>query len=578
MPAVIVGVRSCLVYVKASIRKTGDGQTIRYLQLAHNEWDPVAKASKTRVLYSFGRADQLDVAGIGRLVDALSRLLAPADALAAAAPAGLSFEQSRPLGGAWLLDGWWRRLRIDTVLRPLVGSARREVDVERVLFALVANRALAPSSKLAAADWVCQDVHLPGLPHVTDDACYRAMDQLIAVEPALTRGVYDQLADLLNLEVDLLFFDTTSTYFELDEADEPLWRDDKGKPVDADDPAAVKQAGFRTHGKSKDSRDDLPQVVIGMAVTRTGIPVRVWCWPGNTGDSALIRQVKTDMREWSLARVVWVADRGFASAENRRFLQQGGGHYILGEKLRAGTTEADAALARQGRYATVAANLQVKEVNIGTDDRFVICHNPEAADRDAAIRQRLLAQLSDLIDGTDRLSATKRAELRGVISTKPGLNRFLRVTPKGLLRIDQAKVKAEQRLDGKYLLRCSDPTLSAEDIALGYKQLLEVERGWRDMKTTLDLRPVFHRREDRIRAHILLCWLALLLIRVAETSTGHTWGKIRADIDRLHIGVFTGSAGTFTQRTELSQPQKALLTKLNITEPPRVLNATPATA
>jgi hypothetical protein len=566
------------VYVKASTRKTRDGQTIRYLQLAHNEWDPATKASKTRVLYSFGREDQLDVAGIRRLVDALSRLLAPADALAAAAPAGLSFLESRPLGGAWLLDGLWRRLRIDTVLRPLVGSSRREVDVERVLFALVANRALAPSSKLAAADWICQDVHLPGLPHVTDDACYRAMDQLIEVEPALTRGVYDQIADLLNLEVDLLFFDTTSTYFELDEADEPLWRDDKGKPVDADAPAAVKQAGFRTHGKSKDSRDDLPQVVVGMAVTRTGIPVRVWCWPGNTGDSALIRQVKTDMREWSLARIVWVADRGFASAENRRFLQQGGGHYILGEKLRAGTTEADAALSRQGRYASVADNLQVKEVNIDTDDRFVICYNPEAADRDAAVRTRLIAQLTDLIDDTDRLPATKRAELRGVISTKPGLNRFLRVTPKGLLRLDQAKVKAEQRLDGKYLLRCSDPTLSAEDIALGYKQLLEVERGWRDMKTTLDLRPVFHRREDRIRAHILLCWLALLLIRVAETETGHTWTKIRTEINRLHLGVFTGPAGTFAQRTELSQPQKALLAKLKITEPPRIFDAAPATA
>jgi hypothetical protein len=566
------------LYVKASTRKTRDGQTIRYLQLAHNEWDPAAKASKTRVLYSFGREDQLDVAGIRRLVDALSRLLGPADALAAAAPAGLSFLESRPLGGAWLLDELWRRLRIDTVLRPLVGSTRRGVDAERVLFALVTNRALAPSSKLAAADWICQDVHLPGLPHVTDDTCYRAMDQLIEVEPALTRGVYDQIADLLNLEVDLLFFDTTSTYFELDEADDLVWRDDKGRPVDADDPAAARQAGFRTHGRSKDSRDDLPQVVVGMAVTRTGIPVRVWCWPGNTGDSALIRQVKNDMREWSLARIVWVADRGFASAENRRFLQQGGGHYILSEKLRAGTSEADQALARQGRFASVADNLQVKEVNIDADDRFVICYNPEAADRDAAVRERLIAQLTDLIDDTDRLPATKRAELRGVISTKPGLNRFLRVTPKGLLRLDQAKVKAEQRLDGKYLLRCSDPKLSAEDIALGYKQLLEVERGWRDMKTTLDLRPVFHRREDRIRAHILLCWLALLLIRVVETETGHTWTTIRTEIDRLHLGVFTGPAGTFTQRTELSEPQKALLAKLKITEPPRIFNATPATA
>lgn len=208
----------------------------------------------------------------------------------------------------------------------------------------------------------------------------------------------------------------------------------------------------------------------------------------------------------------------------------------------------------------------------------MICFNPEAAERDTAVRERLIAQLTAKIDGSDTLNATKRAELRGVISTKPGLHRYLRVTPSGLLRIDQATVKAEQRLDGKYLLRCSDPKLSAEDIALGYKQLLEVERGWRDMKTTLDPRPVFHRREDRIRAHILLCWLALLLIRVAETTTGHTWAKIRADVERLHVGVFTGAAGTFCQRTELSQPQKALFAKLKITEPPRTINATPATA
>ncbi len=339
----------CRVYVKASTRRTRDGQTIRYLQLAHNEWDPVAKASKTKVLYSFGREDQLDMAGVRRLVDALSRLLDPADALAATAPAGLSFVESRPLGGAWLLDGLWRQLGINKIIASLLGARRREVDVERVLFALVANRALKPSSKLAASEWVNADVHLPGLAFVTDDACYRAMDDLIGVEARLTRQIYDQVADLLNLEVDLLFFDTTSTYFELDEADELLWRDEKGRVVDGADPDAVKQAGFRTYGKSKDSRDDLPQVVVGMAVTRTGIPVRVWCWPGNTNDSALIRQVKTDMREWVLGKIVWVADRGFSSAANRRFLQQGAGGYIIGEKLRGGTPQADAALARQGR-------------------------------------------------------------------------------------------------------------------------------------------------------------------------------------------------------------------------------------
>jgi transposase len=281
------------------------------------------------------------------------------------------------------------------------------------------------------------------------------------------------------------------------------------------------------------------------------------------------------MRDWSLARIVWVADRGFTSADNRRYLQRGSGHYIIGEKLRSNSPEVQAALSRQGRYATVTDNVQVKEVKIDdSGDRFVICYNPEAADRDRHTRDELVARLTELIDGTDTRSATKRAELRGQISTRPGLNRFLRVTPTGLLRIDRAKVKAEARLDGKYLLRCSDPHLSPEDIAAGYKQLLEVERGWRDMKSILDLRPVYHRLEDRIRAHVLLCWLALLLIRVTETTTGHTWPTIRAELNRLHLITFTGPAGTFRQTTELSKPQRDLLAALDLTPPRKVIEVT----
>ena len=126
-------------------------------------------------------------------------------------------------------------------------------------------------------------------------------------------------------------------------------------------------------------------------------------------------------------------------------------------------------------------------MRISESERFVICHNPEAAERDAKVRSRMLAQLDELITGSDTLTKTKRAELRGVISTKPGLNRYLRVTPGGLLRTDAAAIKAEENLDGKYLLRCSDPRLPAEDIALGYKQLLEVEHGWRDLKQVIDL-------------------------------------------------------------------------------------------
>src|SRR4051794_27997277 len=306
------------------------------------------------------------------------------------------------------------------------------------------------------------------------------------------------------------------------------------------------------------------------------------CGPATPAAPAPTRKVKDALRDGPLAGVVGVAARGSAPAANRRYLTRAGGHYILGERLRSGSAEAAAALARPGRYRQVADNLQVKEVrlpdDVGAGDRFVVCFNPEAAERDKAVRERLVASLAETIAGTDRLTATKRAELRGQLSTKPGLHRYLKTTPGGLLRIDAKATAAEARLDGKFLLRSSDPHLSAEDIAVGYKQLLAVERGWRDMKQIIDLRPIYHRREDRIRAHVLLCWLALLLIRTIETTTGRTWTTVRAELQRLHVGPFPGPAGTFRQRTELTTEQKAILTALGLPDPPRVLTATPTAA
>jgi hypothetical protein len=395
------------MYLRTIGRRNRDGSEVRYVQLAHNEWDARRKCSVARVIHSFGREDRLDRAALARLVRSLSRVLEPEQALIATAPAELQFVRSVPLGGAWALDGLWRRLGIDSAIERLLAARRLDVRAERLLFAMVANRALAPFSKLACCEWLAGDVAIPGLAAdaVGEDPqpLYRAMDWLLEVEAQLAEQVYWATADLLNLEVDLLFFDTTSTYFERDEPD--------GATVDED---GVARPAFRIFGHSKDHRDDLPQVLIGMAVTRAGIPIRAWCWPGNQADRPLIRQVKDDLREWKLSRVVWVADRGFQSAENRRYLQRAGGHYIIGEKLRGESVEAKAALARQGRYRAVAGNLEVKEVRVddGTmRDRFVICRNPDQAERDRAVRDQIVAQLEDAIAGSDRLGADERDEL-----------------------------------------------------------------------------------------------------------------------------------------------------------------------
>jgi hypothetical protein len=567
------------MYVRTIQRRNKNGTVTRYVQLAHNVRHPESGNSVAKVLHSFGREDQLDRAALAALVASINRYLGIDDEpatddnvtqTAADAPAPLGFVTSRRLGGVWALDGLWRQLGVGATLSTLAAGRRFGTDVERVVFALVANRALEPTSKLAATRWVAERAWIPGLGEVSDDACYRAMDWLLEVADELAEQVYWATADLLNLEVDLLFFDTTSTYFETEAADPPT-----ADPSDSD--GGEVSVGFRSYGHSKDHRGDLPQIIVGMAVTRSGIPIRVWAWPGATGESPLLRQVKDDLRAWKLGRVVWVTDRGFSSAANRRYLQRAGGHYICGEKLRGGAPEAEAALARQGRYRTVTGNLRVKEVVIDDGvmrDRFVVCHNPDQAARDKTVRDQLIARLTAQIADSDRLDRDERAAVAAKLPA--GLRRFLRTTPAGKLRVDRTAVAAEARLDGKFLLRTSDPTLSAEDVALGYKQLLEVERGWRDMKTTLDLRPVFHRLADRIRAHVVLCWLALLLIRVAETRTGDTWRNLRHELDRLHVGEFTGNTGTVLQRTDLTDAQQAILDALGVAPPPQFLDITPA--
>jgi hypothetical protein len=482
---------------------------------------------------------------------------------------------SRPIGASWLLDGLWQRLEIGRAFRTIADGRRFTTSIERVLFALVANRAIEPMSKLSAAEWACEDVIIPGLGGMDDDQAYRAMDLLVEADAQaqVQQAVFFAVANLLNLEVDLLFFDTTSTYFERDEEEDEV-------------------GGFRRYGKSKDHRDDLPQIVIGLAVTRGGIPVRVWCWSGNTQDQTVLAQVKDDLRGWKLGRVIAVIDRGFSSADNLADLRRAGGHYIAGMRMRDGNALAAQALSRQGRYQQVRDNLRVKEVKLdGTDVRFIICHNPEQAERDKLQRQQAVARIQAELAriaaqrSRDRAKTTPKARDKAEaahlkaeceLRDHPTLGRWIRQLTSGRLVIDRAKVTAEQRLDGKYLLATSDPAISAEDAALGYKNLLEAERGFRDMKSTLLLRPVFHRLERRIRAHVLICWLALLLTRVAERTSGQTWRRIERETSRLAQVTLAGEAGMVCQTTPLRPAQKAIYQALSIEPPPRVSVFEPA--
>ena len=398
------------MYLRETRRSNRDGSVARYLQLAHNERHPQTGVPTAKVIHNFGRVEQVDRAGLARLVSSISRFLDPASAVAAASGLEVEVLESRRLGGAWTLDRVWERLGIGAAIRSAAGGRRLDAEaVERVIFALVAQRALEPGSKLAATRWVGERVAIEGCAGFDTDAAYAAMDFLLDALGEIAAGVFDATATLLNLSCDVIFVDTTSTYWELEGADELA---DLVTQADDDEVTVPDEGAVRTWGHSKDHRPELPQVVIAMAVTREGVPIRCWTFPGNTADTAIIRRIKDDLTDWRLHRLVWVADRGFASAANRAYLTRGGGHYIHAEKLRHTNAEAAAALARAGRYHSVAGNLRVKEVRVspgGGDadgvraERFVVVPQPggrrprrrraRAADRPPRRADRRLGRL-----------------------------------------------------------------------------------------------------------------------------------------------------------------------------------------
>lgn len=574
------------MYLRATSRRNKDGSTVSYLALAHNARDPVSGMPKAQILYNFGRKESVDLDALRRLVASINRFLGPEDELASAAGAvgeKVRFVESRPMGAAWLLRGLWQLLKIDRDLRETAKERGAEHPewVEGAVFAMVANRAMDPVSKHALPDWLEVEAFAPGVPEdLYDEALYRAMDLLISAEDELQRRVYFSTADLFNLEVDLLLYDTTSSYFEMeDDDDERAERLARWEAFDAGEgpeptrprPQVVNEPPMRLSGHSRDKRPDRAQVVVGLAVTRDGIPVRCWTWPGNTNDAVTVARVKESLRGWQLNRVVWAVDRGMVSEGNLRELRKGGAHYIAGERMRAGKKLVEEALSRPGRYQKVRDNLEVKEILIGngeTQQRYVLVRNPLQVERDREQREQILTRISTELETLPNGGCDHPKKVCELLA-HPTLGRYLTRDRRGRLVVDRAKVRSEERLDGKYLIVTSDDELSSEDVALGYKQLVEVERAWRTLKTDLDLRPMYHRKARRIEAHVLLCWLALLMVRLIERACGASWVKVRQEMDRLHRGVFETDSGQFVQRTELTNLQKHYLKALGVAPPPR---------
>jgi transposase len=273
------------MYIRTTKRQNKDGTVTEYLQLAHNEWNKELGRSTVKVLLNFGRKEEVDLQGLERLVASIQRYIGSLPEHGGnIKPDDVEVLSSRTYGGCWLLDQLWQRMQIGDCLKQLLSKTDYEIPIERSLFAMVANRVVDPASKLSTEHWVNNEAYIPNLPSVSVHQLYRSMDFLLEHDIAIQENIFFSVANLFNLEVDLIYFDTTSTYFEIDSPDET---DETGDEDDEDNADALRQ-----YGHTKDHRPDLPQVVIGMAVTKEGIPVRCWIFSGETSDMSMVEQVK----------------------------------------------------------------------------------------------------------------------------------------------------------------------------------------------------------------------------------------------------------------------------------------------
>ncbi len=554
------------MYLRTTKRRNKDGTVAIYHQLAENSWDPERGSSVTKVIYNFGRSDADQTDRLRALADSILRVVdGRVEPEEGAVASGLEVRRTRSFGQVWVLEQLYKELGIDKVMLAQKSPRyRTRVQFERALFAMVANRSCAPSSKLACWEqWLAEEVHLPSASGLELHHLYLAMDFLEDHKPELEKAIYFAMADLMNADVDVIFYDTTSLHFEVDLEDETE-QHKNGRCYPAE----------RKRGYSKNGRGDAPQIVIGLAVTRDGLPVRSWVFPGNTSDVSTVKRVKDDLRGWKLGRCVFVGDSGMNSAENRQRLALGNGKYILASKMRAGDEVTKLVLSRPGRYREVADNLRVKEVVVGDGERrqrYVLCHNPDEQVRQRRHRAKLVEQLEAELETMKQKSGEPHSKRARQLLTSRRFGPYLRETKGGLLRINRSAITAAERYDGKWVVTSNDDTLSAEDMALGYKQLLRVEQCWRQLKSGVRMRPVYHWRPWRIEAHVTISVMALLLERIAEIRAGDTWRNISRKLQRIAVVEYDHDGARIQQTTELCAELRTLLGKLQVDPPPKLL-------
>ncbi len=451
------------------------GRTYQDVQLVESRWED--GRSRQRVVGNLGRLDELLASGsLERMVAALAKHCPGVKVLDAQRSGTLEIESDRTWGPVLVFDRLWEDLGLQALLREVARRRKLGFDFERMVFAPVLQRLCEPGSDLRGSKWI-DTVHEPGFAPLQLRHFYRCLAPLWSAKARIERALYERGLDLFNQTLDLVFFDTTSTYF-----------------------AGTSLDGWAKGGKSKDHRPDHLQLVVGVVMRKDGTPITCEIWPGNTADvTTLVPVVKGLQGRFQIQKVVIVCDRGMVSAANLAAITAAGYEYIVGMKRRRNVEVRDEVLARAGRYQEVAENLRVKEVWV-EDRRYVICENPEEAAKDRADREAILEKLRQ------KLAA---GGVKALIANR-GYKRFLRVRGTAA-EIDVQAIAAEARYDGRYILRTTT-SLPAAEVALAYKQLCWIERLWRDLKDVMEVRPIFHHlKKDNVRGHIFVCFLALYL-------------------------------------------------------------------
>jgi hypothetical protein len=508
----------------------------RYLQIVENHRE--GRRTVQRVLCTLGRVDQLTANGT---TDTLMRSLgryAQRERLVDGYRGGdLEAGAVRQLGPDLVFGRLWQGTGVQRVLTELLQERRFEFPVERAVYLTVLHRLFQAGSDRAAERWR-RDVLAPGTEELQLHHLYRAMRWLGEVKDQVEERLFQGRRDLFT-ELSLAFFDTTSLYFE-GQGGESLGR----------------------YGHSKDHRPDLKQLVLGAVLTQEGRPLASEVWPGNQTDARALLPVVDRLRErFGLRQVCWVADRGMISQGTIQALEERGLEYILGARLRRQREVRQEVLGRAGRYQEVVENLRVKEVWV-EGRRYVVCHNPEEAAKDAGDREAVLGALEDqLRQGTLHLVGNR------------GFRRYLRAE-KGTLTIDAKKVAAEARYDGKFVLR-TNALLPAAEIALQYKRLLLVERFFRGIKSVLETRPIFHQWDATIRGHVFCSFLALVLVdelqrRLAARGWKLEWDVICQDLEALAQVEVRDGEQWYHLRTTLQGVAGKVLQAAGVAIPPPV--------